>query len=67
MALLALAVALSGCTATGVKAWQRDVLARPEMAFDAYALDHAYDDHIYSCKEAARGGRVIGGGGSGCN
>jgi hypothetical protein len=62
-----LALALCGCSTVGVKPWQGGVLARPEMAVDAYALDHAYDDRLYACKEAASGGRIIGGGGGGCN
>ena len=60
---------LSGCSSIGlgVKPWQHEVLARPEMALDANALDYAYDDHIYFSKEAASGGRGFGGGGCGCN
>jgi hypothetical protein len=64
---LLLAAALAGCSTLGVKPWQRDVLARPEMAFDAYPVDLAFDDHIYFSKEAASGGRSFGGGGCGCN
>lgn len=60
-------LALSGCANLGVEPWQRDVLARPEMSLDAYALDAAIDDHIYFSKEASSGGRGFGGGGCGCN
>jgi hypothetical protein len=63
--LLILLAALCGCTA--VQPWQRDVLARPEMALDAAPLDAAIDDHIYFSKEASSGGRGFGGGGCGCN
>lgn len=64
---LVLACALCGCTALGVKPWQHETLARPEMAIIASPLDAAIDDHIYFSKEAANGGRSFGGGGCGCN
>ena len=57
--------ALAGCA--GVQPWERDVLARPEMALDTAPLDAAIDDHIYFSKEASSGGRGFGGGGCGCN
>lgn len=65
--LLALATLLGGCASLGVKPWQRDVLARPEMALNAYPVDTSFDEHIYFSKEAASGGRGFGGGGCGCN
>ncbi len=55
-----------GCTA-GVKVWERDILAQPEMQLDNRANDQAVDDHIYFSKEASSGGRGFGGGGCGCN
>jgi len=58
---------LAGCASLGVKPWERDVLARPEMALDADPLTNALDDHIYFSKEASSGGRGFGGGGCGCN
>jgi hypothetical protein len=64
---IAATLALSGCANLGVQPWERDVLARPEMSLDAYALDAAIDDHIYFSKEASSGGRGFGGGGCGCN
>jgi len=68
--LIALALccaALTGCKSLGVQPWQRDVLAKPEMALDADPLEAALDDHIYFSKEASSGGRGFGGGGCGCN
>ena len=65
-AILLLA-ATSGCASVGVEPWQREVLARPEMALDADPLAAALDDHIYFSKEASSGGRGFGGGGCGCN
>lgn len=63
---LALALA-SGCSSVGVEVWQRDILAKAEMQPDHNALDRSLDDHIYFSKEAASGGRSLGGGGCGCN
>jgi len=65
-ALLVLA-ALGGCGVVGVKPWQRDLMAKPEMQLDAAPMDSAIDDHIYFSKEASSGGRGFGGGGCGCN
>jgi uncharacterized protein DUF4266 len=58
---------LAGCGSLGVRPWQREILARPEMALNSSPLDAAIDDHIYFSKEAASGGRSFGGGGCGCN
>ena len=58
---------LAGCAGLGVEPWERDVLAQPEMQFDAAPLDAALDDHIYFSKEATSGGRGYAGGGCGCN
>lgn len=66
-AALAAAALLSGCASIGVKPWQREILARPDMALDADRVAMAYDEHIYFSKEAASGGRGFGGGGCGCN
>ena len=65
--LLGVLLALAGCSTLGVKPWQREILARPEMALTANPMDAAIDDHIYFSKEAASGGRGFGGGGCGCN
>ena len=68
IALLGMALAsLAGCASVGIKPWERDILARPEMALDANPIDTAFDEHIYFSKEAASGGRGFGGGGCGCN
>lgn len=56
-----------GCSTIGVKPWERDILARPEMALDASPVDSAFDQHLYFSKESASGGRGFGGGGCGCN
>jgi hypothetical protein len=58
---------LSGCANLGVNPWERDLLAKDEMALGAEGVDLGLDDHIYFSKEATSGGRSFAGGGCGCN
>jgi hypothetical protein len=58
---------LAGCAPAAVQPWEKGVLARPAMTFDADRLDSAYVEHTYSSKEGASGGAGVGGGGCGCN
>jgi len=60
-------VLLSGCSSLGVEPWQRDLLAKKEMALISSPIDSAFDYHIYFSKEASSGGKGFGGGGCGCN
>ena len=62
--VLLLALAASGCATT--RAWQREDLARPEMAIDGDAAD-GLRTHVLSTREGAVGGGGGGGGGCGCN
>ena len=57
----------SGCSSLGVQPWERDLLAKEEMALTSSPIDAALDDHIYFSKEASSGGKGFGGGGCGCN
>ena len=57
----------AGCSSMGVDPWDRDVLAREDMALIVDPLEAATDDHIYFSKEATSGGRGFAGGGCGCN
>lgn len=66
-ALLLVLGTTAGCGTLGVKPWQRELLARREMALDPDPIDAAIDGHVYFSKEAASGGRGYGGGGCGCN
>lgn len=65
--VLLLTLQLLGCANLGVKPWERDILAKKEMALDAEGVDLGLDDHIYFSKEATSGGRAFAGGGCGCN
>lgn len=63
--LLAAAWLLTGCT--GVEPWQRGKLAEYGMRADRDPLGDSLSEHVYFSREAAFGGRSIGGGGCGCN
>jgi len=66
-AVLLLAIQAIGCASLGVEPWERDLLAKDEMALDAEGNDLCLDDHIYFSKEGTSGGRAFAGGGCGCN
>jgi len=55
---------LVGCA--NVSPTQRGLLAKPEMQFDADRAASAITSHTYASKEAASGGKAVGGGGCGC-
>ena len=65
LALCALAVLAAGCAS--VKPWERDHLAQYGMRPNRDPLTTATREHLWFSREAANGGRSIGGGGCGCN
>ena len=50
-----------------VQPWEKDILAQDSMKLDPDSMQSYVDDHIYFSKEAATGGKGVGGGGCGCN
>jgi Domain of unknown function (DUF4266) len=65
-----LAAALAGCAsdkAVRVQPWQRAVLADYTMRPDRDPLAGEMTEHVYFSREAATGGRGVGGSGCGCN
>lgn len=58
---------LQACSVSKVEPWDRQYLARPEMAWDADGHSAAYQSHVYFSKEASNGGASAGAGGCGCN
>lgn len=58
---------LTACSSSKVQAWDKQDLARPEMALDADRLEVRYGEHIYFSREGTGAGWSIGGGGCGCN
>jgi hypothetical protein len=69
VALVALALALSGCgnIEPWVKPYERQALADPIMSFDPNPVSTAYIDHVFDAREGARGANGTAGGGCGCN
>jgi hypothetical protein len=61
------AVITPGCSLTPPKPWEKDILARPEMAMEVDLLEQRFLTHIYTSKENASRGQGLGGGGCGCN
>ncbi len=66
-AAIAAAVFASGCAATAMKPWDRDLLAQKKLQLVPSARENAIDEHIYFSKEGSTGGQQAGGGGCGCN
>ena len=62
-----LALALGGCATARVQPWQRATLASYTMNPDRDPLASAMADHVVFSREAASGGRGVGGSGCGCN
>ena len=54
-----------GCA--NVKPWERGRLADYTMRSDRDPLHAALSEHVWFSREAAFGGRGVGGGGCGCN
>lgn len=65
--LLAVAGLLTGCAATAMQPWDRDLLAQKKMSFIPSPMVNAVDQHVYSSREGSTGGMSLGGGGCGCN
>jgi hypothetical protein len=70
LAALGMAALLgSGCSTTAVRVrpWERAALADETMNPDRDPLGSAMSEHVYFSREAASGGRGVGGSGCGCN
>ncbi len=60
-------VLLLGAGCSTVKPWQKAHLADYTMRPDRDPIADSFGEHIYFTREAAAGGRGVGGGGCGCN
>lgn len=71
LAILAAVAALQGGCSTSsavrVRPWERAALADTAMNPDRDPLGAAMTEHVYFSREAASGGRGVGGSGCGCN
>ncbi|HZZ56581.1 MAG TPA: DUF4266 domain-containing protein [Opitutaceae bacterium] len=68
--LVAAALWLSGCTNPAlmrVQPWDRGTLADETMNPGRDPLSAGQLDHVYFSREAANGGKAVGGSGCGCN
>ncbi len=64
---LALIAAWLGAGCANVQPWQRGTLADRTMRADRDPVGDAMAEHVFFSREAANGGKGIGGGGCGCN
>ncbi len=58
-------LALTGCRT--VQPWERGTLADCTMRPDRDPQEDSLREHVFFTREAAAGGRGVGGGGCGCN
>jgi hypothetical protein len=65
--LLLVLVMLGAAGCTAVQPWERATLSSYPMRPDRDPLAQAMAEHIYFSREAAAGGRSVGGSGCGCN
>jgi hypothetical protein len=65
--LAGLATLLLGSGCAHVSPWERGNLADYTMRGDRDPLNDAFMEHTWFSREAASGGRGVGGGGCGCN
>jgi hypothetical protein len=64
------AASMTGCSTTAavrVRPWERGALADYTMNPDRDPLAAALGDHVNFSREAANGGKGVGGSGCGCN
>lgn len=65
LSVLLLMLTAAGCA--GVRPWERGPLSEYIMRPDRDGLADGLYEHVYFTREAAAGGRGVGGGGCGCN
>jgi hypothetical protein len=65
--VLILSIGLASAACVRVQPWERDLLARRDMAWEPDGLEAKREAHIYFSKEASMPGGTGGGGGCGCN
>ena len=66
-AFVAALLGMTGCATIRVQPWERTLLTDYTMRPDRDPLASATADHTYYSREAAHGGRGVGGSGCGCN
>ncbi len=64
--LLMILVPFAAIGCANVSPSQRGMLSKADMQFDFDRAGSAISGHTYASKEAASGGKAVGGGGCGC-
>lgn len=64
---LTLGAAFAGAGCKNVEPWQRRTLSDNTMRGDRDPAGQGLSEHMWFSREAASGGRGVGGGGCGCN
>jgi hypothetical protein len=67
LGIAALQTGCSSASAVRVRPWERAALADETMNPDRDPLGSTMTEHVYFSREAASGGRGVGGSGCGCN
>ena len=67
LVLAGAALAWLGGGCASVKPWERGTLSDYTMRADRDPLFISQSEHVFFSREAAYGGRGVGGGGCGCN
>ncbi|ACB74897.1 DUF4266 domain-containing protein [Opitutus terrae] len=67
LTLLGFALAGAGCSTVRVQPWERATFTEYAMRPDRDPLATAAAEHTFFSREAAHGGRGVGGSGCGCN
>ena len=62
-----LGLGFAGCTSVKVQPWERATLSEYSLRPDRDPLAGVMGEHIFFSREAASGGRGVGGSGCGCN
>lgn len=58
-------IVLAGCQT--VQPWERGILAKEEMQWQASAMETRFRQQMFNSKEASSGANGAAGGGCGCN
>ena len=66
-ALLIVVVVVTLAACARVKPYEREILAKPSMAFSPDPYEDLLDLHMLEAREGATGGYGSAGGGCGCN
>jgi hypothetical protein len=64
---IATCCSLVGCSFAPPKPWEKDLMAKPEMAMDGDPLEARFSKGVYTSRENSSGDGSAEGSGCGCN